>query len=39
VPDAEIAAMGEAAREYVTRQFNDAAIYQRLTRIYKGVLQ
>ena len=38
-PDVEIAAMGEAAREFVAREFNDAAIYQRLSRIYKKVLK
>ncbi len=39
MPDVEIAAMGAAARDYVGREFNDTAIYQRLSRIYKRVLK
>lgn len=38
-PDAEIAAMGAAARDYVRREFDDAAIYRRLTSIYAKVVQ
>lgn len=35
----EIATMGAAAKVYVSREFNDAAIYRRLTAIYGRVLQ
>lgn len=39
LPDAEIAAMGKAAQSYVCQEFNDDAIYRRLSTIYKKVLQ
>lgn len=39
LPDSEIAARGAAARDYVHREFDDAAIYRRLSSIYSKVVQ
>lgn len=38
MPEADIAAMGEAARRYTKSEFSDTAIYARLQEIYNGVL-
>ena len=37
-PDSTIAEMGRSAKEYVTHEFTDEAIYQRLQAIYGRVL-
>lgn len=39
MPDSEIKRMGSAAQTYVGAEFNDAAIYAELERIYGAVLQ
>jgi glycosyltransferase involved in cell wall biosynthesis len=39
LPDSELEQMGAAAKRYVTDEFTDDAIYQRLNEIYERVLQ
>jgi glycosyltransferase involved in cell wall biosynthesis len=39
LPDAQIAAIGKVARDYTHLSFSDAAIYDRLTRIYTKVIR
>lgn len=39
LPDSELADMGAAVKHYVTDEFTDEAIYQRLSEIYERVLQ